>query len=102
LKTEQVHHRRFATRAEAKAEIFDGIDCLHRALLHISRRHGALGSRSPWDFNASFAADLKNGQPSLFSTRGFMVSVFEPLQPPKLPLQKKKRRTTDEVFLKIA
>jgi hypothetical protein len=27
---------------------------------------------------------------------------FEPLQPLKLPLQKKKRRTTDEVFLKIA
>jgi putative transposase len=54
LKKEQVHHQSYATRDQAKADIFDYIECFYNAI----RRHSALGSRSPLDFTASFASDL--------------------------------------------
>ncbi len=56
LKKEQVHHRHYATRQQAKADIFDYIECFYNTI----RRHSALGNRSPLDFTASFISDLKN------------------------------------------
>jgi putative transposase len=53
LKKEQVHHRRYATRTEARADIFDYIECFYNTI----RRHSALGIRSPLDFTASLTAD---------------------------------------------
>jgi putative transposase len=55
LKKEQVHHQSYATRAEAKANIFDYIKCFYNTI----RRRSALGNRSPLDFTASFASNLK-------------------------------------------
>jgi putative transposase len=55
LKKEQVHHQRYATRDQAKADIFDYIECFYNTI----RRHSALGNRSPLDFTASFASDSK-------------------------------------------
>jgi putative transposase len=52
---EQVHHQRYATRDQAKADIFDYIECFYNTI----RRHSALGNRSPLDFTASFASDSK-------------------------------------------
>jgi putative transposase len=53
LKKEQVHHQHYATRAEA--DFFDYIECFYNTI----RRYSALGNRSPLDFTASFASDLK-------------------------------------------
>jgi putative transposase len=55
LKKEQIHHQHYATRAEAKADIFDYIECFYNTI----RRHSALGNRSPLDFTALFASDLR-------------------------------------------
>jgi putative transposase len=56
LKKEQVHHYQYATRAEAKADIFDYIECFYNNV----RRHSALGNKSPLDFTAAFNANLKS------------------------------------------
>lgn len=55
LKKEQVHHQHYITRAQAKADIFDYIECFYNTI----RRHSALGNQSPLDFTASLASDLK-------------------------------------------
>jgi putative transposase len=55
LKKEQVHHQHYATRAQAKADIFDYIECFYNTI----RRHSALGNQSPLDFTASLASDSK-------------------------------------------
>jgi putative transposase len=55
LKKEQVHHQHYATRDEARADIFDYIECFYNMI----RRHSALGNQSPLDFTASLASDLK-------------------------------------------
>ncbi len=55
LKKEQVHHQHYAARDEARADIFDYIECFYNTI----RRHSALGNQSPLDFTASFASDLK-------------------------------------------
>jgi putative transposase len=55
LKKEQVHHQHYATRAQAKTDIFDYIECFYNTI----RRHSALGNQSPLDFTASLASDLK-------------------------------------------
>src|SRR5208283_1906223 len=46
LKRELVHRRRFATRAEARAAIFDWIEVFYNRV----RLHSALGYQSPVDF----------------------------------------------------
>ena len=46
LKKEQVHHQHYKTRDEARADIFDYIECFYNTI----RRHSALGNRSPLDF----------------------------------------------------
>jgi putative transposase len=53
LKKEQVHHQHYATRAQAKADIFDYIECFYNTI----RRHSALGNQSPLNFTASLASD---------------------------------------------
>ena len=55
LKKEQVHHRHYKTRDEARADIFDYIACFYNTI----RRHSALGNLSPQDFTASFTAQIK-------------------------------------------
>ena len=55
LKKEQVHHQHYQTRYEARADIFDYIECFYNTI----RRHSALGNQSPLDFTASFVSDLK-------------------------------------------
>lgn len=51
LKVELVHEKRFATRSEAKAAIFDYIEIFYNR----TRLHSALGYRSPVEFEAAFA-----------------------------------------------
>ena len=46
LKTEFVHHEQFATRAEAKAKIFERIEVFHNR----ERLHSSLGYRTQVDF----------------------------------------------------
>ena len=48
LKKELVHHRRYATREEAKQEIFEYIEVFYNR----QRRHSTLGYRSPAEFEA--------------------------------------------------
>ena len=55
LKKEQVHHQRYKTRAEARADIFDYIETFYNTI----RRHSALGNLSPADFTHSFVNRLK-------------------------------------------
>jgi putative transposase len=52
LKKEQVNHQHYATRAAAKADIFDYIACFYNT----TRRHSALGYQSPNNFNATIEA----------------------------------------------
>lgn len=52
MKKEQMHHRQYATHAEAKADIFDYIECFYNTI----RRHSALGNLSPLAFMASLRA----------------------------------------------
>ena len=58
LKKEQVHHQHYKTRDEARADIFDYIECFYNTI----RRHSALGNQSPMDFTQSFVSDLKRNQ----------------------------------------
>jgi transposase InsO family protein len=46
LKTEFVHHEQFATRAEAKAKIFESIEVFYNR----ARLHSSLGYKTPVDF----------------------------------------------------
>ena len=49
LKKERVHQQRYATRAEARASVFDYIEIFYNR----QRRHSALGYVSPAEFEAS-------------------------------------------------
>jgi putative transposase len=60
LKKEQVHHKRYKTRAEARADIFDYIESFYNTIRGDSR----LGNQSPIDFTAKFVSN-KNAMPSL-------------------------------------
>ena len=55
LKKEQVHHRHYRTKTEARADIFDYIEAFYNTI----RRHSALGNQSPLDFTQSFVDRLK-------------------------------------------
>ena len=48
LKSELVHRRRYRTRAEARADVFEWIECWYNR----RRRHSSLGYRSPEQFEA--------------------------------------------------
>ena len=50
LKRELVHHRRYQTRAEARADIFEYIEVWYNR----RRRHSSLGYKSPVDYEALF------------------------------------------------
>ncbi len=50
LKTELVHHRQYATRAEARSDIFEYIELFYNR----SRRHSALDYQTPAAFEHSF------------------------------------------------
>ena len=52
LKTELVHGRRYATRAEARADIFEYVEVFYNG----ERRHSALGYLSPAEYEARHAA----------------------------------------------
>jgi len=49
LKKELVHHRRYATREEARQDIFEWIEVFYNR----QRRHSTLGYRSPAEFEAT-------------------------------------------------
>jgi putative transposase len=51
LKNELVHRRRFATRAEARTAIFDYIEAFYNR----TRRHSALGYKSPLAYESSLS-----------------------------------------------
>jgi transposase InsO family protein len=46
LKTELVHHRKYQTRGEAKADLFEYIEVFYNR----SRRHSALGYLTPAEY----------------------------------------------------
>ncbi|MFT3786643.1 MAG: IS3 family transposase [Tepidisphaeraceae bacterium] len=48
LKTELVHRTRYRTRAEARASVFEWIECWYNR----KRRHSSLGQLSPEAFEA--------------------------------------------------
>jgi len=52
LKKERVHHRQYETRAEAKQDIFEYIECFYNRV----RRHSAIGYISPSDYAAQLAS----------------------------------------------
>ena len=49
LKTELVHRTRYATRDQARAGVFEWIECWYNR----KRLHSSLGYRSPEQFEAS-------------------------------------------------
>jgi transposase InsO family protein len=51
LKTELIHHRQFATRHEARAEIFEYIEGFYNC----RRRHSSLRYQSPMEFERQTA-----------------------------------------------
>lgn len=51
LKTELVHHRRYQTQYEARAEVFEYIEVFYNR----QRQHSALGYKSPAEFEAELA-----------------------------------------------
>jgi transposase InsO family protein len=55
LKKEQVHHQKYKTRAEARADIFDYIESFYNTV----RLHSALGNQSPLTFTTSFMKQAK-------------------------------------------
>jgi transposase InsO family protein len=55
LKTELVHGRRYATRAEARSDIFDYVEVFYNQ----QRRHSALSYLSPAEYEARHAAAQK-------------------------------------------
>lgn len=52
LKVERVYHRRYVTRLEAKADIFQYIEVFYNR----KRRHSAIGYKSPVDFESAAMA----------------------------------------------
>lgn len=58
LKTELVYLRRFATRAEARAAIFDFIESFYNR----RRRHSALGYLSPMEFEMKFDQEMGSAE----------------------------------------
>jgi transposase InsO family protein len=52
LKTELIHGRPYATRAEARADIFEYVEVFYNR----ERRHSALGYLSPVEYEARYAA----------------------------------------------
>jgi putative transposase len=50
LKTELIHHRRFATREQARKEIFESIEVLYNR----QRKHSTLGYRKPAAFDQAY------------------------------------------------
>jgi len=56
LKNERVHHRRYATREQARQEISEYIELFYNH----QRRHSRLGNRSP----ATFARQWARQQPA--------------------------------------
>ena len=46
LKKERIHQEKYATRAQARASVFDYIECFYNR----TRRHSALGYLSPEQF----------------------------------------------------
>lgn len=55
LKNERVHHRRYATRAQAKQDLFEYIEAFYNR----RRRHSALGYTSPAAYHAAWIAQQK-------------------------------------------
>lgn len=55
LKNERVHHRRYATRAQAKQDLFEYIETFYNR----RRRHSALGYTSPVAYHAMWIAQQK-------------------------------------------
>ena len=55
LKNERVHHRRYATRAQAKQDLFEYIEAFYNR----RRRHSALGYASPAAYHAAWIAQQK-------------------------------------------
>ncbi len=55
LKTELIHHERFATRHEAKNQIFDYIEVFYNR----SRIHSATGYFAPAEYEARYQAQLQ-------------------------------------------
>ena len=51
LKNELVYRRRFATRVEARAALFDYIEVFYNR----TRRHSSLGYKSPLDYESSLS-----------------------------------------------
>lgn len=51
LKTERVHHRRYASRSEARSDLFQYIEVFYNR----RRRHSSIGYQSPSDFERSYA-----------------------------------------------
>ena len=52
FKVERTHRLRYASRAQAKLDLIDGIEGFHTSI----RLHSAIGSRSPADFERSSKA----------------------------------------------
>jgi transposase InsO family protein len=52
LKKERVHHRNYETRAAAKQDIFEYIECFYNRV----RRHSGIGYMSPVDFAKQLSA----------------------------------------------
>lgn len=55
LKSEMVHHERFATRQEAKDQLFDYIEVFYNR----SRIHSASEYFAPMEYEARYQAQLK-------------------------------------------
>ena len=55
LKTESLHHYRFATREQARHTIFEYIEVFYNRI----RRHAKIGNQIPVDFAKRFYADSK-------------------------------------------
>ena len=52
LKLERAHRRRYRTRDEARADLFDDIERLY----NLRRKHSTLGNVSPADFERQYAS----------------------------------------------
>ena len=55
LKTESLHHYRFATREQARQTIFEYIEVFYNRI----RQHAKIGNQIPADFAKRFYADSK-------------------------------------------
>ena len=53
LKVERVNARRYETRAQARSDVFDWIECYY----NVRRRHSALGYLSPREFARAYKTD---------------------------------------------